>query len=104
MSAVYLWLDRYLLSYLKACDILSQLCNLTGHLMSLCHRILGKRMLAVIYMNIGTADTNVHDLNENLVISHLRNRNLSENNLSWICHYLLDHNVFPPCLLCIIFY
>ena len=62
--------------------------------MSLCHRIFGKRMLAVVYMDVRSTDTNVHDLNKNLVIFYLRNRYLSENNLSWICHYLLNHCFF----------
>ena len=94
MSAVYLWLDGNFLANLKPCHIFSKFRDLTGNLMSLCHRIFGKRMLAVVYMDVRSTDTNVHDLNKNLVIFYLRNRYLSENNLSWICHYLLNHCFF----------
>ena len=94
VSAVYLRLDGNFLTNLKTCHILSKSRDLTGYFVSLCYRIFGKRMLAVIYMDVRSTDTNVHDLNQNLVIFYLRNRYLSENNLSWICHYLLNHCFF----------
>ena len=52
MSAVYLRLDGYFLANFKARHILSKFCDLTGNLMSLCHRIFGKRVLTVVYMDI----------------------------------------------------
>ena len=52
VSAVYLRLDGYFLANFKTCHILSKFCDLTGNLMSLCHRIFGKRVLAVVYMDI----------------------------------------------------
>ena len=46
-------------------------------------------MLAVIYMNIRTTNADIHNLYQYLIIFYLRNWYLSENNLSWFCHYLL---------------
>lgn len=46
-------------------------------------------MFAVIYVDIGTADADAHDLDQYLILCDLRNGNLSEDDLTGFCHYFL---------------
>ena len=52
VSAIYLRLNGDLLSYVEPGHLVSQLHDLAGYLMSLGYGVFGKRMFAVIYMDI----------------------------------------------------
>ena len=89
--AVYLRLNRDLLSDAEFIYSLAQLHYLSGDLMSLSDRIRGKRMFPVVYMNVTASDTDLFNLHQYLIRAGLRHRNLPECDLSRFCHKLLQH-------------
>ena len=74
---------------MELCYLVSNLHDLTGYLMSLCYGVFCKGMLAMIYVNIRTADADTHDFHQHLILCDLRNGNLSEYDLAGFCHYFL---------------
>ena len=58
--------------------------------MALSHRIGGKRMLAMVNVNIAAADTDHPDLHKNLPFFYLGGGDLPENDLAGYSHNLLN--------------
>lgn len=77
-STKYLRLDGDALSDREVTDICTKGDNLTGQLMALRNGVGGKRVHAMVNMNIASADADPFDFNQYLTTLWLRYRNSSE--------------------------
>lgn len=93
-STKYLRLDGDALSNREVTDICTKGDNLTGQLMALRNGVGGKRVHAMVNMNIASADADPFDFNQYLTTLWLRYRNSSECDLSRSLHHLLEHGAF----------
>ena len=93
-SADHLRLDRHLLSRLPSFYAAPELLDLPRYFVSLGDRIAGKRMLAMVDMDVRSAHADLSDLNQYLILFRLRNRHLPKLNFPRSGHYLLQHCSF----------
>ena len=91
-SADHLRLDRHLLPRLPSFYTASELLDLPRYFVSLSDRIAGKRMLAMVDMDVRSAHADLSDLNQYLILFRLRNRHLPKLNFPRSSHYLLQHH------------
>ena len=61
VSTINLRFNRHLLAFMKFCNILSDLCDLSGYFMPLGNRISGKGVFSMLHMNIRSTNPNVPD-------------------------------------------
>lgn len=90
--------DGQRLAVAAACDSGADPDDLAGDLMTLGDGIFGERVLAVVDVDIGTADADLLDFDQHLIGGDLRDGDFAELDLSGCCHDLLQHTIAPfPC-------
>ena len=70
--------------------------NTAGDLMALCNGVFRKGMLAVVHMDVGSADPDADDLHQYLPWAGLRDGNFLKFNYARGGHNLLKHRRSPP--------
>ena len=61
--------------------------------MSLRHGVFRERMLAVVHVDVRSANADVHNFHQHLPVPDFRHGNFPENDLARLCHNLLKHTL-----------